>query len=252
MAKLIDLTGKQFGKLTVVRQAEDQFIGKDKRRMQTWECLCSCGNTKIILGESLRSGKTKSCGCYASEFATMKRKTNTYYKENDYMVGLTSNGNRFYFDEEDLHLVKKHCWRLSPYGYVITNAHKDEGSHIIYLHRLIMSAPTGYEVDHINHDKTDNRKLNLRVCTRINNAWNNTGSSANTSGHRGVYWEKQTGRWFARITVRGEVLMLGYFDLFDDAVRARLDAEAHYFKEFAYNPNAARITQNTEEGKIYG
>lgn len=159
MSKLIDLTGQQFGRLTVIRRVEDRLIGKTNRRAMAWECKCSCGNTKIVLGEDLKRNKTKSCGCYNSELGSLKRKKNQFYQENDYMVGVTTNGEKFYFDVEDLPKVENYCWRLNPYGYVITSAHKSEQYKIIYLHRLIMGCSDDCEVDHINHDKVDNRKI---------------------------------------------------------------------------------------------
>ena len=57
MGKTIDLTGEVYGKLTVVDRAEN------KGRAPMWNCECSCGNTKIVNGGSLRRGSTKSCGC---------------------------------------------------------------------------------------------------------------------------------------------------------------------------------------------
>lgn len=60
MRKVIDLLGKRFGKLIVINKSDRQ----DKSRSYYWLCKCDCGNEKIILGRSLKSGNTKSCGCY--------------------------------------------------------------------------------------------------------------------------------------------------------------------------------------------
>lgn len=62
MSKRIDLTGQKFERLKVIECA-----GKDKHGKLLWKCECKCGNTKIILGNSLRAGKTKSCGCLNKE-----------------------------------------------------------------------------------------------------------------------------------------------------------------------------------------
>ena len=62
MGAFIDLTGNQFGRLTVVRRVEN-----DKRGRTRWLCHCDCGNEKVIAGASLRSGDTKSCGCFQKE-----------------------------------------------------------------------------------------------------------------------------------------------------------------------------------------
>lgn len=62
---VIDLTGQRFGKLTVLeRDSRENHPGK---RTAYWICKCDCGNIKVVEGNSLRSGKTKSCGCYRLE-----------------------------------------------------------------------------------------------------------------------------------------------------------------------------------------
>ena len=61
MPKLIDLTGKRFGRLTVIRKAEDFSNGNHTHHK--WVCKCDCGKEKIVSGESLRNGSSKSCGC---------------------------------------------------------------------------------------------------------------------------------------------------------------------------------------------
>lgn len=68
MAKKIDLTGQQFGRLTVIEEA-----GRNRSKKILWDCECVCGKRVTVIGESLRSGNTKSCGCFHSE-ATSKRK----------------------------------------------------------------------------------------------------------------------------------------------------------------------------------
>jgi len=62
MPRLIDLTGKRFGRLTVVSRAEN-----NKRGEVQWLCKCDCGNETITRGNSLTMGRVKSCGCYARE-----------------------------------------------------------------------------------------------------------------------------------------------------------------------------------------
>lgn len=75
MPKTIDLKGKQFGKLTVLKKN-----GKSKNRHCLWLCLCECGNETTMRSDSLRSGDVKSCGCYKIEKATTHglRKTKLY------------------------------------------------------------------------------------------------------------------------------------------------------------------------------
>lgn len=60
--RLVDLTGKKFGRLTVVSRAENSKSGKSR-----WLCVCECGNECIVHGDSLKNGNTKSCGCIRRE-----------------------------------------------------------------------------------------------------------------------------------------------------------------------------------------
>ncbi len=62
MSKMVDLTGQKFGRLTAIKPVRKPNDGK-----LYWECLCDCGNTKVILGSNLKSGATKSCGCLRSK-----------------------------------------------------------------------------------------------------------------------------------------------------------------------------------------
>lgn len=71
MGKFIDLTGKPFGRLTVLRQA-----GKDNQDIILWVCLCSCGNYKIVRGQHLRNGSIQSCGCLRQESSSKIGKKN--------------------------------------------------------------------------------------------------------------------------------------------------------------------------------
>lgn len=63
--KLIDLTGQKFGRLTVLERVDRNKHGKVR-----WLCKCACGNVAVVLGESLRNGRTKSCGCLKQESKT--------------------------------------------------------------------------------------------------------------------------------------------------------------------------------------
>ncbi len=68
MSKLINLVGKKFGRLTVVSRAEN------KRHLTAWNCVCECGNTVVVTGSNLKSGHTKSCGCYDREMTSQRSK----------------------------------------------------------------------------------------------------------------------------------------------------------------------------------
>lgn len=95
-------------------------------------------------------------------------------------------------------------------------------------------APSGH-LDHINGNPEDNRIVNLRVANQSENLRNSAIRSDNTSGARGVSWQKSSQKWYAYINTggKGSMLALGRFDTFEDAVAARKAAEIKYFGEFA-------------------
>ena len=105
----------------------------------------------------------------------------------------------------------------------------------IVMHRQIMNTPKGMSVDHINHNTLDNRKENLRNCTRSQNMMNSRIYSNNKSGTTGVSFFKSQNKWISKITFNKKRIYLGLFVKIEDAIKARKDAEIKYFGEFAYN-----------------
>lgn len=230
-----DLTGMKFGRLTVIARAENYISPTgDKTSQKTrWLCKCDCGNpNKItVVSYSLTSGKTKSCGCIAKEKAKengkKNKKYNTYDLFGEYGIGYTSNTNEpFYFDLEDYDKIKDYCWFVNSEGYIVG------GKKSIKIHRLIMNCPSNKVIDHINHNKADNRKYNLRICNQSQNILNKSPSKRNTSGVTGVVYFYN--KWRAQIKVKGRHISLGMFDNKEDAIKARKEAEAKYFGEYAY------------------
>ena len=83
-------------------------------------------------------------------------------------------------------------------------------------------------VDHINRDKLDNRKVNLRFVTQRQNCCNTKTNKNNTSGHTGIHWNKEINKWVARITYFCKPIHLGSFLKLKDAINSRKEAEAKY------------------------
>ena len=88
------------------------------------------------------------------------------------------------------------------------------------------------QIDHINGIKTDNRICNLREATNAQNGKNLGLSKANTSGHKGVCFDKQTGKWRAIIKVNFKQINIGRYADLQDAINARVAAEQQYFGEW--------------------
>lgn len=139
-------------------------------------------------------------------------------------------------DNPDLEIAKRHKWSRDPNGYLQTIVKKDGRQTILRLHRLLLQNPIGV-VDHINGNTSDNRRCNLRVCSRAENVRHRIQrSKSNPKGVIGVSQHKN-GKWQSRICINGKMIHLGYFFNIEDAIEARIKAERHYFKEYSPNNN---------------
>ena len=103
----------------------------------------------------------------------------------------------------------------------------------ILMHRLVMSAPEGVKVDHINHDPLDNRRSNLRLCTRSQNICNRRMPRGPNTPYRGVSRRQDCKSWRAQIKADGRNIHLGNFHTPEEAARAYDAAARHYYGEFA-------------------
>lgn len=180
MPKLNDLKGKVFKKLTVIKRVEN------KGEKVAWLCECECGNNLIVESRALTSDRISDCGCV--------ERNRIEVINNEYCIGYTDKNEEFYFDYEDFDKIKRYTWCITPDGYVTTNDKRKTK----LMHRLIMDAKKNQVVDHIYHNRNDNRKSQLRICTTQENQRNRKISKNNTSGATGVYAVKN-GRWIATI-----------------------------------------------------
>ena len=118
-----------------------------------------------------------------------------------------------------------------------------------YAHRLAWLYVHGgwpaYDVDHIDGDKDNNAISNLRQATVSENIRNRGKLSTNTSGVKGVCWNKKLGKWQASITLHRKQISLGYFDSIDDAARAYADAAYRLHGEFANIGRASPPTSSS-------
>lgn len=139
-------------------------------------------------------------------------------------------------DDEDFELLSAHKWYAwrshhAANFYAKRNVREVSGNGrqtTLIMHRVIMGANKGEEVDHENHDTLDNRRKNLRRTTHQGNCKNMSLLSSNTSGACGVRWCKRAKRWHARIKINGREVHLGFYADKDDAIEARKAANARY------------------------
>lgn len=140
-----------------------------------------------------------------------------------------ASGHRTKVDDDDYTELSTYSWHLSN-GY--PSRHKNDGSSgKIYLHRVVSKTPEGLHTDHINGNKLDNRKINLRVVTASQNHMNRRkdGRKGLTSNLKGASYHKQSKKWRARIKVGDKQLSLGYFDTAMAAHTAYIEAAKKYY-----------------------
>ena len=140
-----------------------------------------------------------------------------------------SNGQFVLVDAADYEWLSQYNWHLCGGGY----AARCEKSKRILMHRQIMQPPDGMLVDHIDGNKANNCRSNLRLCTRPENQRNARKERGCASQYKGVFRDKRCNKWFAKYRDRGKYHGLGYFDLEVDAARAYDYAAVLHYGEFA-------------------
>lgn len=139
----------------------------------------------------------------------------------------------FLFDLEDLPLIQSRRWYRDKDGYLVSSYIFAGKRCFVRFHRIVLKAqPTQY-VDHINKNRADNRKKNLRLCSHVENDRNRGVYSSNTSGVTGVHYERKRKKWVASITYDGKRVFIGRFSNKADAITARLKREKELFGDFA-------------------
>jgi hypothetical protein len=167
-----------------------------------------------------------------------RKSKNTYEIDGAVAKCKTANGQGFLLDAEDVERCLKYSWCYDTRGYLAASL---PGHIHATLHRFVLGLDDGdgNTVDHINGDRGDNRKVNLRLCTPNQNAKNIKKKSNNTSGYPGVR-QVENGKYVAQIMVNRKNITIGRYNTFQEAKMARIQAEIKYFGEFS--PTVSRGT----------
>lgn len=137
-------------------------------------------------------------------------------------------------DDEDYEKVSKYKWTYCSAGYAFYSEHSSAPNRLVLmLHRYIIDAPNGFEVDHIDRNGLNNQKSNLRLATRAQNLANRGKLGKNKSSkYKGVCRHKN--KWQASIKTSGEQIYLGRYETEEAAAMAYNYAAQKYFGEYAF------------------
>lgn len=210
-----DIIGKRYGKLTVLGHV-GLTKKNEKHNESSYLCQCDCGNKVLIPREQLIGDKRRSCGkCYR------------IFAEEEHFRYVCPDGRSFIFSKSDYETVTRKKWSISPFGYVLSS----EDGKTIRLTTYLLRPGKGMIVDHINGDRLDNRRKNLRVASIADNNRNSGIQKNNRSGFKGVSLKQ--GKYEACVYADGKGIYLGRFSNPEDAARAYDTAARFLFGEFA-------------------
>ena len=153
-----------------------------------------------------------------------------------------SNGMCALVDDEDFEELSSFSWYMSSYGYAARRPLKNGKLQMIMMHRQILGL--GKEdrqifTDHVNGNRLDNRRSNLRTCTQAQNNRNRPRQVNNTTGYKGVSKASAT-TFRAQIKVNGKKIRIGTYKTAEEAYRAYCDAAKKYHGEF-YREDSAKV-----------
>lgn len=211
---VIDIVGKKFGKLTVIKR---NFDIKDKT---AWWCMCDCGNTELIsvIGNNLKRNTTKSCGCILKKMMTKHS-----LKEHPLYDVWSS--------------MKQRCSNKNNKSYInygargISVCEEWENDVVCFIEWCELNGyKKGLEIDRINTNG-NYEPSNCQFITKAKNleVGKTTKQNNNTSGYTGVIWHKRNKKWMAQIKIDRNNIGLGYYDNIEDALQARISKEIELF-----------------------
>lgn len=210
-----NLIGEKFGMLTVIGQAPSTAKG-----LRRWVCRCDCGTEKIVMGSNLRRGTTVSCGCKHRNDLTGQRIGKLTVIERSDQYG--SRGKR----QTKLWKCLCDCGAIT-YKATDTLTNPDIS--------MCQDCAAKYAITHAR------AHLGFEGGTQITKIKSRSEASENLSGVRGVYLERRTGKYRARLKFRGKLYNLGCYTLLEDAVKARRKGEEEIFGAFLADCAQAKL-----------
>jgi hypothetical protein len=225
MSKVIDLTGKRFGKLTVTKRAKN-----DKYGNASWICECDCGKEIIASANNLKSGGTKSCGCLKKEntqkFATFP----IIIKGKGYPASTKDISGKLFgrltaIEPTDKRLGHSVVWKcICDCGKEIFIGQKALSTGDTKSCGCLDAENRKAFVDAVKNDNISKCYEGTMLISLTDTLYKN-----NTSGRRGVSWNTAMKAWETYIWLKRKKIMLGFFTNLEDAIKAREEAEQKYW-----------------------
>lgn len=131
-----------------------------------------------------------------------------------------TNGGFALVDAADFGWLTGYTWYHSGRGYALQSSKRPGKNSGAAMHRIIMNPPKGTVADHVNGDRLDNRRCNLRIVDYLQNAQNRGKNVNSRSKYKGVCWKVENNKWQARIRVNGKQHHIGLYQTEEDAARA--------------------------------
>lgn len=221
----------------LIKRLEDKHENKykyclsnftDSRGIVEYYCEVHGKQTQLYF-DHLKGKGCPKCASKNSYNTRTKNKLNKKYKNinqpKDYKLIPLTQGKFAMVDNEDFDKLKHINWFYEN-GYADSSKHGK-------MHRLINKTPKHMYTDHINRDRLDNRKINLRSCTIQQNSFNSGVIKGSSSKYKGVSWCKKTNKWIMAIS-KGREYYSGYYGCEIEAAKAYDKKALELFGEFAY------------------
>lgn len=207
MGRALDLTGREFGKLTVVKRLENNKHGKT-----VWLCKCKCSGESTPSGSDLTSGKVNSCGCVHKKHGLSKHRTFNIFTAMKDRCYNPKNISYPWYGVKGIKIYQAWLDDFSKFhDWAMKNGYKDN-----------------LEIDRVDSSK-DYEPSNCRWVTRIIQNQNQRLRKDNTSGVRGVKWNASRNKWEVNISNNKDRIYLGLYESFEEAVQVRKNAEVKYW-----------------------
>lgn len=215
-ANYTDLTGNKYSRLLVIGLDSWQPTTSGSH-LSKWACICDCGNTTAVVGGSLKSGLTTSCGCYKAEMTSLRSRK---YQFSAKILQLWKNMMGRCYNENDASYKS-----VGAKGIQVCEEWFDKQTFADFIGEV----PEGLVFGRIDFSK-DFSPSNCKFMTRTEYQGNFPKLSTNKTGRTGVYIDKKTGMWYAQMTYGQKTKRLSKANLtFEEAIKVREEAELEYF-----------------------